>query len=91
MPDAKHVSSTELVENVDRYHDIALTRPVIITSAGREPTVMISAEEYARLTRGGRRVFAAGELPASLLNLIEISEMDERHAHLDRLIEDEPT
>ena len=39
--------------------DIALTQPVVVTSRGRERTVLISTEEYHRLKRRDRQVIAA--------------------------------
>ena len=82
------VSSTEFGKEVGRYQDMALSQPVVITRNGRDRTVMISAEEYARLKRRDRQVFAVGELPEAMLDAIERSEMDPRHRHLDSLLKD---
>ena len=49
------VSSTEFGKEVGRYQDMALSQPVVVTRNGRDRTVMISAEEYARLRRRDRR------------------------------------
>lgn len=49
MNNVTRVSSAEFVKEVRRYQDAALIQPVIITSQGRDQTVMISAEEYYRL------------------------------------------
>lgn len=49
---------------------------------------MISANEYLRLQRRDRQVFAAGELPGDMIDAIRDAEMDERHRHLDDLIPD---
>jgi len=46
----------------DVTRDIALTKTVTIYEDGRERTVLISAEEYARLKRRDRRVISAGDL-----------------------------
>lgn len=82
------VSSTEFGKEVGRYQDAALSQPVIVTRNGRDRTVMISAEEYLRLKRRDRRVFAAGELPDETVEAIRRAEMDPRHAHLDDIIKD---
>ena len=82
------VSSTEFGKEVGRFQDVALSQPVVVTRNGRDRTVMISAEEYLRLKRRDRRVFATGELPDEIANAIGRSEMDARHRHLDDLIED---
>lgn len=82
------VSSTEFGKEVGRYQDVALSRPVIVTRNGRDRTVMISAEEYARLKRRDRQVLAVGEMPEAMLDAIEHSEMDPRHRPLDDLVKD---
>jgi hypothetical protein len=55
--------------------DAALSQPVIVTRNGRDRTVMISAEEYLRLKRRDRQVFAAGELPEEIIEAVRNSEM----------------
>jgi hypothetical protein len=82
------VSSTEFGKEVGRYQDMALAEPVVVTRDGRDRTVMISADEYMRLKRRDRQVFAAGDLPDELIDAIRTSEMDARHRHLDDLIPD---
>jgi prevent-host-death family protein len=82
------VSSTEFGKEVGRYQDAALTQPVIVTRNGRDRTVMISAEEYERLKRHDRQVHASGELPDDLFEALKTVEMDPRHNHLNRLLED---
>ena len=49
--DAIKVSDAEFQQNVGRYQDIALSRPVTVTRDGRESTVLISTEEYRRRER----------------------------------------
>jgi prevent-host-death family protein len=88
MNDMIRVSSTEFGKEVGRYQDAALSQPVIVTRNGRDRTVMISAEEYARLKRRDRQVFGAGELPEETIEAIRNAKMDSRHNHLDDLIKD---
>ena len=88
MADMIRVSGTEFGQQVDRYLDLALTRTVIVTRDGQDQTVMISAEEYLRLKRRDRQVYAAGELPDEIIEAIRRSEVDPRHQHLDDLIKD---
>lgn len=88
MTDMIRVSSTEFGKEVGRYQDMALSQPVIVTRNGRDRTVMISAEEYSRLKRRDRQVFATGDLPDETVEAIRRAEMDARHAHLDDLIKD---
>lgn len=82
------VSSTEFGKEVGRYQDLALAQPVVVTRNGRDRTVMISVEEYQRLLRQDRHVFAAGELPDEVVRAVARSEMDPRHRHLDDLVKD---
>ena len=82
------VSSTEFGKEVGRYQDMALGHPVVVTRNGRDRTVMISVEEYERLKRRDRHVFASGELPEELVQAVARSDMDPRHQHLDELVKD---
>ena len=88
MTDAVRVSATEFGKEVGRYQVLAQSQPVIVTRNGRDRAVMISAEEYQRLKRHDRQVYAAGELPDELVEAVRRSEMDPRHQHLDELIKD---
>jgi prevent-host-death family protein len=88
MNEMIRISSTEFGKEVGRYQDAALSQPVIVTRNGRDRTVMISAEEYARLKRRDRQVFGVGELPEETIEAIRNVKMDSRHNHLDDLIKD---
>lgn len=88
MTDAIGVSSTELGQEVGRYQEAALHQPVIVTRDGRDLAVMISVEEYRRLKRRDRQVFAAGALSDEIIEVVRSSDMDPRHRHLDELIKD---
>jgi prevent-host-death family protein len=78
------VSAAEFHRNVGVYQDIALTRPVTITKNGRERTVLLSAQEYARLKRRDRRVIPAGELSERQIEAIRNARVPDRHAKLDK-------
>ena len=56
------VPSADFQRNIGHYQDMALTQPIVLTSRGRERTVLISAEEYHRLKRRDRQVMTAGDL-----------------------------
>ena len=88
MANMVRVSSTEFGKEVGRYQDLALKDAVVVTRNGRDRTVMISVEEYQRLKRLERHVFAAGELPNELVRAVAESSMDPRHQHLDELVKD---
>jgi len=88
VADVVRVSATEFGKEVGRYQDLALSQTVIVTRNGRDRTVVISAEEYQRLKRRDRQVYAAGELPNEIVEAVRGSEMDPRHQRLDELIQD---
>ena len=86
--DTVTVTSAEFHRNIGTYQDLALTRTVTITKNGRDRTVLISAEEYARLKRRDRRVIAAGELTEQQVSGLREAKVPDRHADLDREIHD---
>ncbi len=82
------VTSAEFHRNIGTYQDIALTKTVTITKNGRERTVLISAEEYARLKRRDRRVIAAGDLSERQIAAVRDAKVPDQYADLNREIED---
>jgi len=86
--DAVTVSAAEFHRNIGVYQDIALTKPVTITKNGRERTVLLSAQEYARLKRRDRRVIAAGELSEHQVDAIRNARVPDQYADLDKEIKD---
>ncbi|HEX4025690.1 MAG TPA: type II toxin-antitoxin system prevent-host-death family antitoxin [Steroidobacteraceae bacterium] len=84
--EAVTVSAAEFHRNVGMYQDIALTKPVTITKNGRERTVLLSAQEYARLKRRDRQVIAAGDLSERQVDAIRSARVPDRHADLDKEI-----
>jgi hypothetical protein len=57
------VTASDYSKKVGFYQSMAQREPVVITSHGREETVLISAEEYRRLTRRRRRPYLIESLP----------------------------
>jgi prevent-host-death family protein len=90
MPSDETVSVTaaEFQRNIGTYQDIALTKAVSITKNGRERTVLISAEEYARLKRRDRRAIAAGKLSERQIAALKATKVPDQHADLDRELKD---
>jgi len=82
------VSAAEFHRNVGKYQDIALTRPVAITKNGRERTVLLSAEEYARLLRRDRRVLGAEELSEEQVEAVRQARVPKQFADLDEELHD---
>jgi antitoxin Phd_YefM of type II toxin-antitoxin system len=82
------VSSAEFQRAFGLLADKALTAPIAITKHGRDHLIVLSAEEYARMKRGYRRVGLTSELPDDLLAMVEASRMDPKHDHLNALLDD---
>jgi len=82
------VTAAEFHRNIGTYQDIALKRSVTITKNGRERTVLISAEEYARLKRRDRRVITAGDLTVRQTTALREAKVPDQYAHLDHEIKD---
>jgi len=86
--DTVTVTAAEFHRNIGVYQDVALTKTVTITKNGRERTVLISAEEYARLKRRDRRAIAAGDLTDRQIGALREAKVPDQHADLDREIKD---
>lgn len=65
------VTASEYSKKVGQYQTIAQREPVVITSHGREETVLISAAEYRRLVRRRRRPYLVEDLPEADWQAIE--------------------
>jgi prevent-host-death family protein len=83
MSDTIHVSAAEFQRAFGAISDKAMKQPVAITKHGRDHLVLLSAEEYARLKRRDRRVFATDALTEDEIARFEDAKMDSRHDHLD--------
>jgi prevent-host-death family protein len=68
------VSSAEFQRNIGRYHDLAMTQPVVVTRNGRDRTVTMSIEEYRRLKRRDRQVLRLEDFTEEMIAAIEASE-----------------
>jgi prevent-host-death family protein len=88
IDDSVTVSAAEFHRNIGVYQDIALTKPVSITKNGRERTVLLSAEEYARLKRRDRRALAVEELSERHIDAIRNSKVPDQYSQLNDEIKD---
>ena len=82
------VSTAEFIKNYGTLADRALIEPVTITKNGRDRLVVISAEEYARLSRRDRRVIRAEDLTDEEIAAIASAEVPSEYAHLDDELKD---
>ncbi len=81
------VTSTEFQQNVGRYQDAALQKPVAITKNGRPHTVLMSAAVFEVLVKG-RVARAVEDLDDDTLKAIANSSVPAEYAALDDLIKD---
>ena len=86
--DPLKVSAADFQRNIGRLQDIALRQPDAVTCNGRDSCVLISSEEYKRLKRRDREVFATVDPPEEIVESVRNSRMDLRHDHLNELITD---
>lgn len=78
-----NVPAAEFQRNIGLYQDKAISEPVFVTRNGRERTVLISVEEYARLKRRDRQALRVEDLSAEEIDAISRTEMAAEHSHLD--------
>jgi prevent-host-death family protein len=88
MDDPVKVTAAEFQRSIGVYQDMALTRPVSITKNGRERTVLLSAEEYARLKRRDRRAIAAGQLSDPQIEAVRTAKVPDQYAPLNSELKD---
>lgn len=81
------ITSAEFQKNIGRYQDMALTQPVTVTRNGRDRTVVISAEEYARLKRRDRQALSAADFTEADVEAIARTEAPAEAAAFDSEIE----
>jgi prevent-host-death family protein len=84
------IPASEFTRNFGRYQMIAQREPVAVTSHGRTTGYFIAAEDYEAFKRfkESRRSFATVDLPDEKAQAISVSRMDERHAHLDTMLDE---
>jgi prevent-host-death family protein len=88
MPDITRVSAAEFQRAFGLLSDRAIGQPLAITKHGRDHLVLLSADEYARLKRRDRRVFATDQLTADEIAAFEGAAMHPRHDHLNAELKD---
>jgi len=86
---ADSVPASEFTRNFGRYRMIAQREAVAVSSHGSITGYFVAADEYEEFQRfkQRRRSFATVELSDERAQTIGSSRMDERHAHLDALLE----
>ena len=87
MPET--VPASEFTRNFGRYRMQAQREAVAVSSHGRITGYFVGPDEYEELKRlrDSRRSFATAELPEEKVEAIRASRMDQRHAHLDAMLD----
>lgn len=83
----KSFSPKELRENIRSIEDAARQEPVAIGGEGEEHFVLMSMAEYRRLKSRDRRSYAVEDVPDEIVEQLAHTEVDTRHADLDRLMD----
>ncbi len=84
------VAATEFARNFGRYREAAQREPVAVVAHNRVTGWFVSArdfEEYQRLKELAPTPLGVEELDADTLRALAASRMDERHAHLNELLD----
>ncbi len=86
---ADTIPASEFTRNFGRYRMLAQREAVAVSSHGSITGYFVGPEEYAEFQRfkQHRRSFATAELSDEKVQAIGRSRMDQRHAHLDRLLD----
>jgi PHD/YefM family antitoxin component YafN of YafNO toxin-antitoxin module len=77
------VSSAEFHKHLGHYQDLALTQAVAITRNGRDRTVLISVDEYQRLTRRDRQVLTLDDFTDADIASLEATRAPEASKAFD--------
>ena len=86
---ADPVPASEFTRNFGRYRMLAQREAVAVSSHGSITGYFVGPDEFEEFRRfkQHRRSFATTELSDERAQAIGASHMDERHAHLDALLE----
>ena len=85
---ADTIPASEFTRNFGRYRMLAQREAVAVSSHGSITGYFVAPDEYEEFRRfKHRRSFATAELSDERVQAIGSSRMDERHAHLDDVLE----
>lgn len=85
------VPASEFTRNFGHYRMVAQRETVAVSSHGRVTGYFVAPEEYEAFQRfkAQRRSFATTDLSDAEAEAIAATRMDDRHAHLDALLDTE--
>ena len=81
------LSASEFQDRVGEALDRSLKQPVLITKHGRPRNVVLSYDEYERLSARDRRAVKAEDLTEDDIAALEASEMAPGFEHLNAALE----
>jgi hypothetical protein len=89
MDTPKTVPASEFTRNFGRYRMRAQREAVAVSSHGEITGYFVGPDEYEEFKRfrESRRSFATADLPEEKVRAISTSRMDQRHSHLDTLLD----
>jgi hypothetical protein len=89
MDMAETIPASEFTRNFGRYRMLAQREAVAVSSHGSITGYFVAPNEYEEFQRfkQHRRSFATAELPDEKIAAVGASQMDSRHAHLDKMLE----
>jgi hypothetical protein len=85
------VTATQFARNIAKIQHDVHKEPVEVTNHGRTAGFFLSPEEFAEyknLKAKARKVLLVGNLSDEKVKEIQNTSMDERHAHLNALLDD---
>lgn len=83
----KKVSAGDFRKQTGHYQDMALAEPITITKHDRPSLVLMSFEDYKKLTGKTRRALHVSQLSDEDLLAIAEADVSKEHAHLDDELE----
>ena len=81
------ISASEFQDRVGEALDRSLSQPVLITKHGRPRNVVLSYDEYERLSARDRRAVKAEDLTEEDIAALEASEMAPGYEHVNAELE----
>jgi len=85
---AVSITGEQLQKSAGLLRSEARRHPVQVTYHGRPELVVMSVEDYELLRQNRKAVYRIEDMPLEKIERIAANKMDERHAHLDALMDD---
>ncbi len=85
---AVSITGEQLQKNAGFLRSEARRHPVEVTYHGRPELIVMSVEDYELLRQNRKTVYRIDDMPIEKIERIAANRMDERHAHLNALMDD---